>query len=298
MKQQLLFLLLVGFLTACNTEEQTTSETNDTTDSLTTIVNKIPVSKNDWIKKNLKGAVKERAVWVYGAAEDGQLDESMLKGGIEVTYNKDGNKATWKSYDEKKQLLDAWEYIYNPKGLLKECKIVTGPVVRNLYYRYNKQNQLEHSAEHTNGTTIKATTYQYDDKGNMILSHSYFEGSTSETKNKQKFNAQNQLVELQVYDEQDIVQLKKIISYNEQGLETEQAIYSGSNIPSYKRQFEYDDKGNCIKDWAYLENGQLNEKDAFNYQYTYDEQGNWLTKVKLNTQNQILEHSTQTIVYF
>jgi hypothetical protein len=297
--KQLFILITFAILIGCNTEEQPTSQNNNTaTDSLSTTASKEPVAKNDWAKKNLKGAVKERTVWVYAAGADGQLDEDKLKGGIEVSYNKAGNKATWKSYDEKKQLLDAWEYLYNPQGQLKECKIVTGPVVRNLYYRYNKQNQLEHSAEHTNGSTVKATTYQYDEKGNMILSHSYFEGSTSETKNQQKFNAQNQLVELQVYDEQDVVQLKKIISYNKQGLEAEQAIYSGSNIPSYKRQFEYDDKGNCIKDWAYLENGQLNEKDAFNYQYTYDEQGNWLTKVKLNTQNQILEHSTQTIVYF
>lgn len=297
--KQLLILIVFGFLIACNTEEQPTSKNNTTTtDTLSTVTSKQPVSKNDRAKKNLKGAVKERTVWVYAAGADGQLDKNKLKGGVEVSYNQEGNKATWKSYNEKKQLQDAWEYIYNPQGQLRECKIITGPVVRNLYYRYNKQNQLEHSAEHSNGTTIKATTYQYDDKGNMILSHSYFEGSTSETKNKQKFNAQNQLVELQVYDEQNVVQLKKIISYNEQGLESEQAIYSGSNIPSYKRQFDYDEQGNCIKDWAFLESGQLNEKDAFNYQYTYDKQGNWLTKIKLDKQNKVLEHSTQTLVYF
>lgn len=295
MKKLLLLLMALGLLISCATEQTSSYEEENTT---TTTEKSRQKRENDLSKKNIKGKVKERAVWVYAPDATGKIDKNALMGGVEVTYNKDGNQLTWKSYDEQKQLLDAWVYTYNEQGLLKEEKTVNGPVVRQLYYRYNPQHQLEQSKEHTNGALVKTTNYQYDEQGNLVLSHSFFEASKSESKRKQRFNANNQLVELQVYDEANVVQLKKVYGYNEQGQQSEQAIYSGNNVPSYKRQFIYDEQGNPVKDWAYLEDGQLSEKDAFNYQYTYDEQGNWLTKTKTDTNGQPLEYSTQTLVYF
>jgi hypothetical protein len=157
---------------------------------------------------------------------------------------------------------------------------------------------LEKSEEKANGELIKTTTYEYDDNGNMVLSYSYFEQSQSESRRKQRFDEQGQLKEVQVYDENNVVQFKKRYAYDEQGQQSEQAVYSGENVPSYKRKFMYDKQGNLVKDWGFAEDGNLNDRDAYNYQYTYDKQGNWLTTTKTDRNGQPLEYSTQTLVYF
>ncbi len=291
-------LLAFGLLIACATEQASTYEEDNATRSSTANAKKTIPIDNDWSKKNLKGAVKERTVWVYSPSATGEIDKKALLGGVEVVYNEAGNKVTWKSYDEKKQLLDAWEYHYNTAGNLKERKTINGPVTRLFMYRYNKEQQLEQSIEQTNGSLVKTTNYQYDDKGQLVTSVSLFDESDNENKRQQRYNSKGQLIELQVFDENEVLQLKKRYAYDEQGREVEQAIYSGSNIPSYKRKFVYDEQGNYAKDWAYLEDGTLNERDAFTYQYTYDKQGNWLTMTKTNQSGQPLEYSTQTLVYF
>lgn len=289
-----------GLTLSCATEQTSSYEegTTTTSTSSTAIVKKEMPKDNDLSKKNLQGAVKERTVWVYAPDATGKIDKNAIKGGVQVTYNEEGNKLTWKSYDEKKETLDTWEYLYNPAGQLKERKTINGPVLHTFYYRYNKEGQLEQSEEHTNGSLMKTTTYQYDEAGRLVLSQDYFEGSKSESNRKQRYNDQGQLAEMQVYDEEHVVQLKKRYGYNEQGQEIEQAIYSGSNIPSYKRQFVYDEQQNLVKDWAYLEDGTLNGRDAFSYQYTYDNKGNWLTKIKTDAKGQPLEYSTQMLVYY
>lgn len=296
--RRLIVLMGFGLILSCTTEKGEATSTAQEKFVKETATNKRVVQETDLSKKGLQGAVKERVVWVYATDETGKMDEKALKGGVEVVYNKAGNKLTWKSYDGEKQLLEAWEYIYNEKGQLKEGKTTNDEVVRQLYYRYNAYKEIEHEEEHSNGSMVKATSHQYDENGNLVRSHSFFEGSSSESKRQQQYNAQGQLIELQVYDEQDVVQLKKVFGYNEQGQIAEQAIYSGSNVPSYKRKFAYDEHGNCIKDWAYLEDGQRNERDAFNYNYTYDKQGNWRTKTKTTPNNKPLEYSTQSLVYF
>ncbi|MGH1339638.1 MAG: hypothetical protein ACRBFS_26200 [Aureispira sp.] len=296
--RQLTVLMALSLLFSCTTDATNPPQEPTTVEPVVTEKKVQQKKETDLSKKNLKGAVKKRVVWVYASDETGKMDENALKGGVEVTYNEAGNKLDWKSYDGKKQLLEAWNFIYNEKGQLKEKITTNDAVVRQMYYRYNSEKQIEHTEEHSNGTMIKATSYRYNDAGNLVWSHSFFEGSSSESKRKQRYNAKNQLLELQVYDEHDVVQLKKVFGYNEQGYISEQAIYSGSNVPSYKRQLVYDEQGNCTKDWAYQGDGKRNERDAFNYHYTYDEQGNWRTKTKTTPDNKPLEYSTQTLVYF
>lgn len=291
-------IMALGLTLSCTTDQTSSHEEEPTVDETTTTKKGIKKRDNDLSKKNLQGKVKKRTVWVYNADTTGKIDEKVLKGGVEVVYNEAGNKVTWESYDDKKELLNRWEYMYDATGNLKECKTVNGGVSHHLYHRYNPKNQLEHSEEHTDGKKVKTTTYQYNEEGYLMLSHSYFTESSTESKKKQRYNSQGQLMELEVYDEQGVVQLKKRFVYNENGQELEHAVYSGNNIPSYKRQFTYDEQGNCVKDWAYLEDGQLNTRDAFNYRYTYDKHGNWLTKTKMNSNNQSLEYHIQTLVYF
>lgn len=297
MKRLLLFVLIINCI-ACSdpnatTEETTTGATTETGASTETGVKK----DNDWSKKNLKGAVQSREVWAYQSViKDGYVNNGPLKGGIKVIYNKDGNIVESISYNEKKEIAYTWKHQYDPLGDCTLRVFEDGRIKKEIFYRYENHKCVEEK-EYVGKDEIKKITYAYDSKGLLVEVNETF-GEHGKTKTINNYDAKGLKREANIYDGKDVLDLKQLYSYNDKEQLIEQAIFTGKNAPSYKRKFSYDAQGNMLTNLAFGDKGEINASDCFKYEYEYDQQGNWTTRITKNYDDVAEELADQKVVYF
>lgn len=298
MKQLLVGILLWGVMACVPDQTANTEEIIERKDSLkTTLIYQVP--NNDLERKNLKGKLKSREVLVYKATiKDGYVTNDVLKGGIEVNYNEQGNQTKLVTYNEEKKVLNTWTYTYNSTEDLVESKYTDGGVNRTLKYLYNDAKKLNICEEYVNNKLIKKTTYVYNKKGKKVMTRDIFMESDGESKHVYEYDETGYNRETKTYDETGSLQLKQLYTYNELGQEIQQSIFTGDNIPSYKRKFEYDEKGNKIKNLAFNGDGVINAADSYKFKYEYDNQGNWTTKIRYDYDDVADEFMEQKIIYY
>lgn len=298
--RQLLVGIFLWSIVAC-TPEQTTTDNNNkvpSTDSTETVLS-VQKPKNHLGQKNLKGKIKTREVLVSVATvKDGYVTNDALKGAIEVSYNEQGNKTKLLTYNEKKEVVNTWEYVYNDDQNILEGKYSDGTVTRLLKYYYNEKKELTHNEEIVNDKLVKKTIYVYNKAGKEVMNEDIFMESNGKSRHVTEYDQKGYKREVKTFDENATLQLKQLYTYNDLGQETQQSIFTGDNIPSYKRKFEYDEKGNKIKNLAFSGDGIVNASDSYKYSYEYDKNGNWTTKIRYDYDDIANEFMEQKIVYY
>jgi hypothetical protein len=210
--------------------------------------------KNDWIKLELKGEVKEISRSIYNVIFSGTL-ESVLSGKGEAskgektenssttTFNKMGFQITEKEFNKSDETLyNTYVYEYDDNGNLIEStkKSDDGSIISKFTYKYDdKGNQIEENRYNKDGESVRSKVCKYDDNGNLI------------EKNDRFGPRGHHQVEVYKYDTKGNI------------VETYETIIDDTIEHSVKKNtytFLYDDKGNRIEINEYDREGKLTER--------------------------------------
>lgn len=213
--------------------------------------------KTDWQKSNLKGRVKSITTTVYDATE---------KFGEPV---KDGIK-------EKSEIVTIQ---YDTKG-----KIITPSKGGNVVYKYDIKGNVteETSYGSDNSTIISKSVFKYDANSNVIEEINYDAQGDVTEKKVNTYDANGNLI---VNKKSGTIfngtrnQGQALVTkykYDTYGRPTKVSVGIGDDGELGSENYKYDTKGEVIEKIGETFNG-VNLKKT--YKYTYDANGNWITKV-------------------
>jgi hypothetical protein len=168
-------------------------------------------------------------------------------------------------------MLEDAKYSYNSKGQLikqENFKQYNNTQNFNNYreWKYNTQGQkIEVNSFYKDGTLISKTEFQYDLKGNVTSEFKYLNNGT--------------LLNSYEYE------------YNEKNQRTILIEYSSSGIKVQDKKYIYDKYGNISTEFSF---GEISGK----YIYKYDDKGNWIEMIEMNSKNEVAEKTTRTFIYY
>jgi len=213
-------------------------------------------------------SVKNQKIQTYRMNENFQLACTVFQ------YDDAGNESYWYHKDPGDMPVFMWRNFYTKKG-----------------YRIR--------SESFNGSdTLKpqsAYVYKNDKKGKRISEHSYSLNGTCTKIVRTHYSKKDHTVVVAEYTGDEKIKNKLILVYNEKNQLLEKWFYEPSAILSWHIAYSYDDFGNqtAIKNYDSADS-LISVKT---YQYTYDEQNNWIRRLERN--NDVLEKSAEReLIYF
>ena len=176
----------------------------------------------------------------------------------------------------------------------------TGKPYEHTLYSFNEKGQLVEEVDKPNDVYSKtATTYQYDESGRLAREqvgtssryldvYTYRKSGNTVTrisngdaadKDVYVFDNQGRLVEWFVHTVSETNYWKRFqMTYNSSGQLTECRRDGGPGSFDTKISYVYDSRGNIIKETFYdFKDKEIDRVST--YEYTYDGQGNWLTRL-------------------
>jgi hypothetical protein len=217
--------------------------------------------KTDWQKSNLKGRVKSITTTVYDATE---------KFGEPV---KDGIK-------EESEIVTIQ---FDTKG-----KIIPPSKGDNVVYKYDTKGNVteETSYGSDNSTIISKSVFKYDANSNVIEEINYDAQGDVKEKKVNTYDANGNLI---VNKKSGTIfngtrnQGQALVTkykYDTYGRPTKVSVGIGDDGELGSENYKYDTKGEVIEKIGETFNG-VNLKKT--YKYTYDANGNWITKVSFTS---------------
>ncbi len=176
-------------------------------------------------------------------------------------------------------------------------------------YTYNKNHQLIGVTGYAPDGSVfgKLLVRNYDKKGNVIESYREMIAggeSTIRDRKTMKYDKKGRKIELTQYRREipwsfintsmikegnrieeshagadGVVYERLVQTYDEDGNKIQELIYRGEDGYDNKMTFEYDDHRNLIREVQLIGSGEVIQ--TISYDYTYDNTGNWVKKVRL-----------------
>ncbi|OYQ31952.1 hypothetical protein CHU92_15015 [Flavobacterium cyanobacteriorum] len=180
---------------------------------------------------------------------------------------------------------------YNARGNLKE-KIQyfydnqRKLYAENLYYNIEileQRTQYEYDAQNrkiaeiktgNNGELLSKTTYQYEGQ-NISTIINYNHKNETDNYEKYEYDSKNNMTVKVFYSEFDKIESKELFMYNNKNKKTGNKSYENGLLQSITL-INYDKSGNISA--ISTTNAEGRVTDEKRYTYTYDSQGNWITK--------------------
>lgn len=159
-------------------------------------------------------------------------------------YNREGQLV------RKNELLTSSEetYVYNSKGQLESVMSFRGGYSTECTYTYDKNGNLTKETDGETGTVVKR--YEYNDKNQCVASYNY-------------------------YPDDGSLLSKEVYAYDGNGLKKSMTRYVDDEAVGLE-VYEYNDRGDMVEE----RHEQGDETiETMTYEYEYDEQGNWTTKL-------------------
>jgi len=259
--------------------------------------------KTDWQTDQILGKVKclkmDYAAFNYNAQG---YRQSIIYGGSD-NYSGD----TMYTYDSSNHLLSSVShnayheengritYTYDSSGLLLTMVSKGTDDDETKKYEYNGKQQLVWIKTYDSDNELsQADEYLYSAGGNNYRINNYNGDMELYYYTLCVFDKANNKVEVQEYDAFIPEEPERVLRYDTAGLLTEEiAFYVGQF--DYHKLYYYDSKSNCIKEETYFEDGEIIE--TCTYTYTFDKQGNWLTKIE-KIDGEEIENETRIITYY
>lgn len=225
------------------------------------------------------GRITERYEYEYDENGTLVLDVAYLNGSKihEVKYDSHGNVISEIAYDQDGSIwIDrthnrTYDYEYDEDGnVVAEICYRENP--DRLYYRYEYNKDGKKTYARSYGDGVHITEYEYDENGVLVSSHYEYYNVDGGT----------------LYSTQDI-------EYDENGNEVLRLLYGEDAKLKFRDVYEYDEYGNRTLEARY--DGDGNEVDILEVEYTYDESGN--IKAKSGYENgYALYHLTYSDLYY
>jgi len=259
--------------------------------------------RTDWQKGGLQGKVKSLRTIYETIKYNPQGFRVSITSGDDSNYNGETNY----SYDSANRLLTViaknafHEEIhritntYDAAGLL--IKTVNKGIEGNESdkFEYNAKKQLSGKKNYyEDGRLFEATEYIYDAAGNKTRENIYNSDMELSEYINYVYDASNKLVEKWEWTVPATEMPDTMYKYNAQGLVTEENAYYMDELES-RDKFSYDNYGNVTRNVA--ESGYSDYTETHTYIYTYDKQGNWLTK-EWYSEGDLIEKTERTITYY
>lgn len=262
-----------------------------------------PNSQNDWAKMDLEGQIERLTKRVYNAKKKG---EELVLGTIVADP------------------MENWDIQFDKKGFIqsKKCYDTNNDLALSYTYSYKKKNKLtEKSLLDANAELIEKTLYKSNGKGQCTEETIYKADNSMLVEYSYHYNRNGTLSEMKIdVPKNSVISLARYeYIYNKAGQRIGQKNYDReSNKLTQTYEYKYDNKGNRIEHlitnhtgdftfkWTYKYNDknlQVAMERHFNggslceYQYTFDEKGNWTRKVELE-KGKVVFVEERTISYY
>lgn len=141
---------------------------------------------------------------------------------------------------------------------------------------------------------LSADEYLYDAAGNNTRMNSYSDTMELWFYKVSDYDRNNKLVEMREYQASDPKQAETINRYNAQGWLSEKLTYHKGELNT-RMKISYDKYGNVTDQEVYFNRDAKTNITTFTY--TYDKQGNWLTREELRN-GKLNEKKERVITYY
>ena len=194
------------------------------------------------------------------------------------------------------------KFIYNSasKPVSLSAYNDNGETISTRKYFYDNENRItrEEFTILQNAAGLKNTisTYQYNSRNDYVIFYSEMNETTNEYElnNKQsvKTDAHQNIIEKRFFNPASEMYREEYNEYNaEHHLLTSRIIDQWNDT---KTDYFYDDESNIIKTIA----TSKNHTNQTNYEYSYDQYGNWITKKVIRKNGGEQAYFDRTLVYF
>ena len=242
-------------------------------------------NKNDRENMGLSGNVKQIielqfiAQMKFGKPEKGDL---YREDGWDLIYLFN-DKGFFEKITQLNQISDEVghsEYKYNDKKqLTAEVSFdAEGGLSDKVVYTYDKNNRPTQAIAFNNTDNITGSTL-YEYKNDTIVASSYNARGNLKTKVVQKVNKDGFPVETKIYGEDNVMVNHRKERHDKEGrLETLIVLHPENGATVMNVRLKYDKQGNIIKKEGTDENGE--DFLPTRYEYTFDNTGNWVSKIE------------------
>lgn len=203
----------------------------------------------------------------------------LFEGETHYTYDSKGRLVSYVATDADSLFSYGTYNTYDASGLLliSESKDTFGNDIGK--YEYNAKKQITWVKHYFGDNSFfMAEEYIYDSAGNNIRMNSYDENMKLWAYTLSTYDKNNKLVEKQEFNASDPKIPEKAFKYNADGRMSEETRYY-KGAPDTRMAVSYDKYGNITMDEVYFYKKAKTNTTTFTY--TYDKQGNWLTREEL-----------------
>ncbi len=237
---------------------------------------------SDVTNDGFKGQVKKVSEYIFdaeGSAKDPKKGMSLQI--TETRYDQYGNKKVITYFADKNNIIFKTRYKRDAIGnlILEQFINPEGNVIGRTYYSYDTKNVLTQMYVFDEETQLEnRTRFVYDASGRLV--------------GKNMCDNYNDILDREVYE----------LAHN--GLPQKSSVYNRQKQLTDETLYEYDDHDQVITETHFDYNGK-EAKDAevttTLYEYSYDDQGNWVERYEYSVDGDKIEPITiieRTIEYY
>lgn len=251
------------------------------------IGNNMRESKNNLKDMNLFGKVKTfkitpyKLVDYFGKITKGDKQE-FWRGDVVIVFDEHGYKAENNTYNKVGNLSQKVIYKYNDKGkrLSRDLYNAYGKLQMKFLYVYdNKGAKKAYNSYSPTGELNDSYLYKNDDKGRMIEEVWIKKDKSFGSKYTYEYDKMGKVAKMCQYTASE-KQVDNCTSYkyDKNGRISEIEIYNSNNSLSRRSVITYDEKGNEKEIKYYDGKGTFLEERS--YTYKFDNNGNWIERIE------------------
>ncbi len=220
---------------------------------------------------------KNQLIGITGYTPDGSVFGNL----IVQNYDKMGNVI--ESYremidGEEKTIRDRKTWEYDKKGRkIKHTRYREGDPLIIYQYEHDQEGNMTKEIAMLPDGTIDSETVNVYEAGNHIEQNGYFNGKLN-YKWLYKYDEKGNRIEFGHTGADGVVYKKTVYTYDENGNKIQELEYR-DGVGGTKTTFEYDDHRNLIREVQLTGSGEVIQ--TISYDYTYDDTGNWVKKIRL-----------------
>jgi hypothetical protein len=267
---------------------------------------------NSLKRENLYGNVKQITETTYEAEfKFGEAKKGILKNKKVLKYDESGNRTEKNEYDAEGNVGYKESYKYKNDKLIEDVTYHRNELWLKVNYKYNDKGYKILEKRYSVLTFLCGKrTFKYDDSGNKIEENRYNSKGILNTKIIFSFDKKGDNIEESIYNADGSLNFRRTYKYDDRGNKIETKGYNKDGVLEVTGTDDYDDNGNKIGRNLYGAEGELISSEIFKYderqnltfksdenriekikieyQYEFDETGNWIKKIKVLNDNPII----------
>ncbi|MDR3297242.1 MAG: hypothetical protein LBS94_03295 [Prevotellaceae bacterium] len=199
-----------------------------------------------------------------------------------TAYNKIAQVVEEAGYNENDELENHFIYTYDGHGnRVSAASVDKNDNVRSKYvYTYdNNHNRIETNTYNADGILKTKIIFQNDANGNPVEEIRYDEKGAIKTRAFNKYSNE-QLLELNMYDEKGIKQSHETFAYDTAGNKIEWVRYDKNGLMENRITYQYDYNNN-VKQQTVLDKRRTGTAiTVYTYETHYDRNNNWTMRIE------------------